>query len=127
MPRVVLQLVPGEFSVCRLPAGDPLPAWAESSVFSSVTRSAAELSVICPSRQVPTGIKSESGWSLLQFAGPFAFAAVGILASVTEPLARAGVSLLAVATFDTDFVLIKADRIEDARQVLEAAGHAVQL
>jgi len=127
MPRVVLQLVPGEFSVCRLPAGDPLPAWAESSVFSSVTRSAAELSVICPSRQVPAGIKAESGWSLLQFAGPFDFAAVGVLASVTGPLAHAGLSLLAVATFDTDFILLKADRIEDARRVLMDAGHSVHL
>ena len=126
MPRLTLQLMAGEFAVCRLPATAPVPAWSGPAVFSSVTRTADELSVICPAAQVPAGVKAEPGWRLLKFNGPFGFGTVGILASVTEPLARAGISLLAVGTFDTDYVLIKAGRLDDATRTLEAAGHTVR-
>ena len=126
MPRVVLRLVAGEFAVCRLPANEPVPAWAGSTVFSSITRTADELSVMCPASQVPAGVTAEPGWRLLKFQGPFAFGTVGILASVAEPLARAGISLLAVATFDTDYLLVQVPRLEDAVRAIEAAGHQVQ-
>jgi uncharacterized protein len=124
--RLTLQLIAGEFAVCRLPPTAPVPAWAGSAVFSSVTRTAEELSVMCPAAQVPAGVKAEPGWRLLKFGGPFGFATVGILASVTEPLARAGVSLLAVGAFDTDYLLVKGDRLDDATRALETAGHTVR-
>ncbi len=125
MPKVVLQLVAGEFAVVRLPPSEPVPAWAGSTVFSSVTRTADELSIICPAPQLPTGIKAERGWRMLKIAGPLDFGAIGIMVSVAEPLARAGVSLLTVGTFDTDYVLVKADRLADASRALETAGHTV--
>ncbi|SDR87885.1 ACT domain-containing protein [Opitutus sp. GAS368] len=121
-----LQLIPGEFAVCRLPAAAPFPAWAGSAVFSSTTRTADELSIMCPAAQVPAGVKHEAGWRLLKFAGPFDFGAVGILASVAAPLAAAAISSLAVATFDTDYLLVKADRLDAVEQVLTAAGHTVR-
>lgn len=123
MPKVVLHLIAGQFAVCRLDASEPVPIWAGSVVFSSVTRNADELSVICPAGQVPAEIKAERDWCLLKFAGPFGFQEVGILASVATPLAAAGISLLAVGTFDTDYVFIKAGDLESARRVLQAAGH----
>ena len=123
---LTLQLIPGEFAVCRLPPAEPVPAWADSAVFSSVTRTTDELSIICPAAPVPAGIKAERGWRLLKVAGPLDFGAVGILAAVTAPLASAGISLLAVGTFDTDYVLVKADHLYDALRSLEAAGHTVR-
>ncbi len=126
MPKVVLLVAAGQFAVCRLPASEPVPAWAGSAVFSSVTRTADELSVMCPAAQVPAGVKHEAGWRLLKFAGPFAFGLVGILASVAAPLAAAGISSLAVATFDTDYLLVKADRLDAVVQALTAAGHTVR-
>ena len=125
MPGLTLQLVAGDFAVCRLSPHEPVPAWAGSAVFSSVTRTADELSIVCPAAPVPANIKAERGWRLLKFSGPFDFSAVGILASVTAPLAHAGISLLALATFDTDYVLVPAARIDEAIRTLEAAGHTV--
>ena len=124
--QLTLQLLPGDFAVCRLAANEPAPTWAGSAVFSSVTRTADELSIVCPAAAVPVPIKAERDWRLLKFAGPLDFGAVGILASVTEPLARAGISLLAIATFDTDYVLVRAARVDDALRILEAAGHHVR-
>ena len=125
MPGLKLALADGEFAVCRLPAGEPVPPWAGSALFSSVTRTADELSIICPAAALPAGIQAEPGWRLLKVAGPLDFGAVGVLASISAPLAQAGISLLGVATFDTDYVLVKAERLDDARRALEAAGHTV--
>ena len=125
MPGLTLQLVAGDFAVCRLPPNEPVPAWAGSAVFSSITRTADELSIICPAAQVPAAVRAERGWRLLKFTGPFDFGTVGVLASVTEPLARAGISLFAVGTFDTDYVLVKTGRLDDALHTLKAAGHHV--
>ena len=126
MSGLNLQLVAGEFAVCRLPPAEPVPVWAGSAVFSSVTRTGDELSIICPAQPVPAGIQAERGWRLLKIAGPLDFGAVGILAAVAEPLAAAGISLLSVGTFDTDYVLVKAVRLDDALRTLEASGHAVR-
>ena len=126
MPSLTLQVVPGEFAVCRLLPNAPTPAWADSNLFSSVTRTGDELSIICPAAQAPADVKHEAGWRVLKFQGPFDFGAVGVMASVTAPLAAARVSLLAVATFDTDYVLLKASQLDTALRALAAAGHTVR-
>jgi len=123
---LTLQLHPGEYAVCRLAPDTAVPAWADGPGFSSITRTADELSVICRAEAVPVDAKHERGWRLLQFAGPFDFGAIGILHSVLTPLASAGVSSLAVATFDTDYLLIKAASLDPALAALRAAGHTVR-
>lgn len=123
---LTLQLIPGEFAICRLAPTEPVPAWADSATFSSVTRNADELSILCPAAPVPATVKHERGWRLLKLAGPFDFAAVGILASVLTPLAGVRISSLAVATFDTDYILVKADTLDATLRTLESAGHIVR-
>jgi uncharacterized protein len=123
---LTLHLLPGEFAVCRMGPAEPVPAWAGSAVFSSVTRTAGELSVICPAARVPADVKHESGWRLLKLKGPFAFTETGILASVLAPLAAARIGILATATFDTDYVLVTAAQIDDAIRALTSAGHSVR-
>ncbi|HEX7631868.1 MAG TPA: ACT domain-containing protein [Lacunisphaera sp.] len=122
---ITLLLLPSEFAVCRLSASEPAPAWAGSTVFSAVTRTADELSIICPAPQVPAAIKHDAGWRVLKFQGPFAFSETGILASVLTPLAAAKISILATATFDTDYLLVKSAQLAEARRALVAAGHRV--
>jgi DNA invertase Pin-like site-specific DNA recombinase len=77
----------------------------------------------CPESLVPAGSRSEGGWALLKILGPFPFERVGVLASVASPLAAAGVSIFAISTFDTDYVLVKATSLALACEVLVAAGH----
>ncbi len=111
-----LEIVDDEFSVCRLAAGAPLP-----SRFFSATRTLEELSLVCFSGEEPEGSQVESGWRCFRVAGTLDFALTGVLSSIAGPLATAGVSLFAVSTFDTDYVLVK--DLEAARRALEAAGH----
>jgi uncharacterized protein len=126
-PRsLTLTLLPDRFAVCRLPPGDPVPAWADAGgPFVSVSRTPDELSVVCPEANVPAGVRAEAGWRCLRFAGPFAFTEVGVLAAALGPLAAAGVGVLAVSTFDTDYLLVKADQLDSAVGALRAAGHRV--
>ena len=81
--------------------------------------------MVCPGTFVPEGIECESEWRVLKLEGPFEFSEVGVLASVTAPLADAGVSLFAVSTFDTDYVLVKEERLDLAVAALRERSHEV--
>ncbi|GAB4474685.1 MAG: ACT domain-containing protein [Anaerolineae bacterium] len=93
--------------------------------FSSITRTPDELSVVCAEDNVPPGTRSEGGWCCLKLAGPFAFDMTGVLASILVPLAEAGIGILGISTFDTDYVLVKAEHLDAALDALERAGHQV--
>ena len=120
---ITLRLLPHNYSICKLEPQEALPGWALKSAFVSITRTDRELSVVCLSDCVPADMSHEGGWRLFEFQGPFAFTQTGILASVLEPLARAAIGILALSTFDTDYLLVKADRLADARNALVAANH----
>ena len=121
--ELTLHVLPGEWAVCRLPAGAALPAWATAGVWFSVTHTAAELSVVCTEALVPADVTAERGWRAVQVAGPLDFSLTGVLAALANPLAAAGVSLFAVSTYDTDYILVKAAHWEAARRAWQAAGH----
>jgi hypothetical protein len=119
-----LRLLPDVFAVCRLDPSAQPPA-APARGFHSVTRTDEELSVICVEDAVPEGAVAERGWRGLQVAGPLDFALTGVAAALTAPLAAAGVSVLPVATYDTDYLFVREKALARAVTALEAAGHAV--
>jgi GNAT superfamily N-acetyltransferase len=124
-PRLRLAGIAGSFAICKLPAGSAIPAWAAAGEFFSVTRTADELSIISREEMVPDGVVCERGWRCLRVAGSLPFTVVGVLASLTTPLAEAGVAVFAFSTFDTDYLLVKAEAMEPAFVALQAAGHAI--
>ena len=126
MPALTLFVHPGEYAICRLDPGSASPGWVPSAGFSWIVRTAAEVAVVCPSDAVPRGILCERAWRLLEIQGPFPFSATGILASVLDPLARAGIGILATSTFDTDYVLVPTPQLEAAVAALAGAGHVVR-
>ncbi|PLS82320.1 MAG: hypothetical protein CYG60_24730 [Actinobacteria bacterium] len=120
-----LKVLDGRMAVCRLSPDFEVPGWASAAGFFSVTRTADELSVVCPEGDVPDGVRSEGGWCVLQLEGPFEFSEVGVLASVVAPLAEAGVSIFALSTYDTDYVLVKEEGLDLAVSALRGRGHEV--
>ncbi|MGB7492551.1 MAG: ACT domain-containing protein, partial [Thermoanaerobaculia bacterium] len=102
-----LVLLEGTFAVCRLAADEAVPDWAQQGSVSSVTRTTRELSIVCEQDVVPPEVQSDTGWRCLMVEGPLAFTEVGILASLTAPLAASGISVFVISTYDTDFLLIK--------------------
>jgi hypothetical protein len=118
-------MLPDLFAVCRLNADAPIPDWALMGDFFSVTRTDDELSIVCRQEQVPHGVTSEIGWRCLKARGPIAFSMVGVVASLTVPLAQAGISIFVISTYDTDYVMVKEENVEKAIAALVEHGHAV--
>ena len=112
---------PGSWAIVRLDPEEPVPPWAESPVFSSVTRTRDELSIVCPEAAVPGEVRREGGWAMVKLEGPFPFTATGVLSSVASPLARAGIAIVAIGTWDTDYVLVKRADLARALEALESA------
>jgi len=123
--RLKLLSVTGSFAVCKLATESPIPSWAMKGHLFSLTRTGDEVSVVCDQKVVPEGIVCERNWRCLRVAGTMAFSLVGVLASLTMPVAKAGVSVFAFSTFDTDYLLVKARDMHDAIVALRAAGHLV--
>ncbi len=124
---LTLELLAGRFAVCRLEPDAPVPGWAGAAApFVSLTRTAAELSVVCAEEAVPAGVRCEPGWRCLRVKGPLGFGVSGILASLASPLASSGVSIFVVSTYDTDYLLVQQRDLDRGVFALERAGHAVE-
>ena len=120
-----LSLLPERFAISRLAADAPIPAWATQGPFFSVTRTSDELSIVTEFSRVPVGIQSQPGWRVLKVHGPFVLSEIGVLAALATPLAEAKISLFAVSTFDTDYLLVASETLSAGIAALERAGHIV--
>jgi|SRR6267143_4117227 len=121
-----LSLLPERCAISRLAAASPIPDWATQGSFFSVTRTGDELSVVTELSFVPVGVQSQAGWRVLKVHGPFVLSEIGVLASLAAPLAEAKVSLFAVSTFETDYLLVASETLPAAIAALERAGHSIQ-
>lgn len=120
-----LKLLPESIAICQLNPSVPIPEWVWDSKFLTITRTADELSILCDAERVPSHIRHEGGWRALKMEGPFEFTQIGVLASVLNPLAEAQVSILSIATYDTDYVFVAEPDLPTALKALAAAGHQV--
>src|SRR3972149_387280 len=120
-----LTLLPEILAICQLPEGSSLPAWMPESGFRASLHTPGELTVVCEQRHIPADVKNEAGWKALGGQGSLDFGLVGVLAALVSPLASAGVSVFALSTFDTDYLLVKETALEKALQSLEEAGHTI--
>lgn len=114
----------GTFAVCRLPACAPWPLPRRGPLLS-ITRTAEEMSVVCPSENAPRGARVEDGWRALKLEGPIPFAEIGVLSALSGTLAGAGLGLFALSTFDTDYLLVKEGDLAAAVEALRRAGFDV--
>jgi hypothetical protein len=124
--RFALTVQPGSYSIVRLGPLAKLPAWATGDGLHSVTRTSSELSVVCRQERVPPrATRRQDGFRCLEVDGPLPFDAIGVLSSLAAPLARARIPILAISTFDTDLLFVRAPHLAPAVRALERAGHRV--
>jgi len=123
--RLELTLLTERFAISRLAADAPIPDWATRGPFFSATRTGDELSVVCELSQVPVGVQSQLGWRVFKVHGPFVLSEIGVLSALAAPLAEARISLFAISTFDTDYLLVAAETLSAAIAALGRAGHTI--
>lgn len=121
-----LLLQEDRFAISQLPAEAAIPRWAaQAPGVVATVRSHEELSIVCREDVVPLDVRQEKGWRAFMVEGPLDFGLTGVLAAIAGPLAVAGISIFAISTFHTDYVLVKEDKLEAATKALQAAGHQI--
>jgi uncharacterized protein len=115
--------LPGAYAIVRLSPEAATPVWSVRGNFTSITRTADELSVVCPSENLPPDINSPHRWICLQLEGPFPFSQTGVLLSLIQPLSNNAIPVFAISTYDTDYVLIQEEFGGAAFDSLRVAGH----
>ena len=111
------------YAIVRLEPDAPIPDWATPGEFTSISRSADELSIVCAAINIPLSIRDPQRWICLKLEGPFPFSLTGILLSFIQPLSDNAIPIFAVSTYDTDYVLIQEEFSQKALAILREAGH----
>ena len=125
-PRLPLELLPDTLAICRLGPEASVPSWAAGpSPFLTLSRTAEEMSITTLQSRVPAGVTCERDYRAIRVRGPLPLDLVGILASIADPLAAAGLSIFAISTYDTDYVLVKTRDLDPALEALRQAGHQI--
>ncbi|GAA0180959.1 ACT domain-containing protein [Clostridium sediminicola] len=122
---LTMKLLKEKYGVCRLNKIDSIPNWIKNSEFYSITKTSDELSIVCNQQDVPNDIKCEKDWRILKIEGPLDFSLIGILASISTILAQKGISIFAVSTYDTDYILVKDSDIDNAIEALVNENYEV--
>lgn len=125
-PFPALEVMTESLSIVRLPPGSAVPTWVQPDSWHSVTRTPDECSMVCESRLVPAGVSRVGPWRGLKVAGPLDFHLVGILSHLAAPLAAAGISIFVISTYDTDYLLVRDEALDDAIARLEGEGVVVR-
>ena len=118
---MILTLLPDTFAIVRMA---PDSEW--TTEFFSITRTADETSVVCRETSVRAGMHADRGWQCLKIEGPIPLKTVGIMADVSTLLAKANISIFPIATYATDYIFIKGDKVAAAIDALRGGGHSVR-
>jgi hypothetical protein len=122
---LTMKLLKEEYGVCRLDKTELIPEWSKNSEFYSITRTQEELSIVCSLACIPEDIKCEKAWRILKIQGPLDFSLIGILASISTVLADNKISIFAISTYDTDYILIKNKELNNAIEALIKEGYEI--
>ncbi len=115
--KITISVLPIHLSICRFGA-ESVPTFPQG-VFYSVTKTMDEISIVCEDRFIPRGYQNiEAGWRALKVEGPLDFSLTGILSSLSNPLAEAKISIFSTSTYDTDYILVKEEKLTEAIDVL---------
>ena len=122
--RVELQRLEGEFTICKI---DDVSQVDFTREFVFLSKTDDEISLVCESTSVPSAVlASEAGWSALKVSGILDFGMVGVIAKIAKVLAEIGVSIFVVSTYNTDYVLVKTEQLEQSLQALTCNGYVIK-
>ena len=125
MPKQTLKLLEDKFAIHSFAEDEQIPAEVFKAPIFFIGKTYEELSIVCPEELELNSIEQENGWVALEVMGPLAFSLTGIMSQISGVLASANISIFAISTFDTDYILVKQDTVEQAIQSLRKDGYKV--
>jgi len=123
MKKLTLHLLNETFTINKLPQFAEIPSILSHGDMCFMLRTDDELCIVCPDYMAPNNVQQELGWRCLKVEGEMKLQEVGVLASMTQPLAEANIPLFAISTFNTDYVFVMEEQLVNAVQALQKAGH----
>jgi len=125
MSKQTLKLLEQDFSIHSLDVDQAIPQAVFSSEIFFISKTLEELSIVCPTTITIDSFAVETQWRALEVIGPLGFSLTGIMANISGVLADAKVSIFAISTYDTDYVLVKEQQIQEAINALKKDGYTV--
>jgi hypothetical protein len=120
-----LNFLQSTYAICKLPSNAQFPKWVKESDLLGLIRTPHDLTIICLEKDIPDAITKEGGWYAFYIDEVLDFDLTGVLTSILNPLADAGIAVYTLSTYTTDYILIRRDKINIAGQVLTEAGFQV--
>ena len=125
MEKLKLKLLDGIYAVCRFEDSKKVPSWVNEKEFFSVTKTEDEISVVMLQDKISSDVKAEKDWRILKVEGTLDFSLIGILAKISGILAKNSISIFVISTFNTDYILVKEEKIEKSILVLSEEGYEI--
>ena len=125
--RLKLSLLADTYAICGFPATEPVPRWASATPLHAITRTANALTIVCRQDAIPASCPCDRNWRCLRVDGCFDLDQVGVISALSLPLAEAGISIFVISSYDTDYLLIRERKVEEAVSILTGYGHHVTL
>ena len=123
--QLQLSLLKYKYGLCTLPNTAPIPDWALTQSLASITRTEKELTIVCQLEILPSQYQSGLNWRCFKIDGSFDLNQIGVISSISSPLADAGISIYVISTYDTDYFLIQEQNLEKTISVLSNSGHYI--
>ena len=118
--KFTLSILPEKLGICHITKHFPIPEWVKEAFFCSITRTRSELSIVCPQEKIPSGVMFEKDWRAFRLEGVVNMYSVGVIASLSKPLADEGISIFNISTYETNYVLVEEKNLEKAKEILSA-------
>ena len=123
--QLQLSLLKDKYGICTLPNTAPIPDWALTQSLASITRTEKELTIVCRLEILPSQYQSDLKWRCFKIDGSFDLNQIGVISSISSPLADAGISIYVISTYDTDYFLIQEQNLEQTISILSSSGHYI--
>jgi hypothetical protein len=123
MTELRLELLADTYAIHRLSPSAKIQDEVFDEAFFNIVKTEEELSIVCRNLLIIDSERCNQGWSCIKVSGPLDLNATGILAKLSKVLANAQISIFAVSTYDTDYILVKTEKTGPAVAALKAAGY----
>ena len=123
--QLQLSFLKDKYGICTLPNTATIPDWALTQSLASITRTDKELTIVCRQDIIPSELQSDINWRCFRIDGSFDLDQIGVISSISSPLADAGISIYVISTYDTDYFLVKEEKLNQALSVLSNSNHSI--